>query len=425
MKKVLIITYYWPPAGGAGIQRVLKFVKYLPQAGWEPVVLTVRNGEYPALDPGLEREVPEGVRVYKSGSFQPFGLYRRLTGRRKEVRITNDVFTRRNRGAMDRLAKWARLNLFIPDARVGWYGPGVRLARRIMEKERPDLIFSSSPPHSLQLIARKIAREYGVKWVADFRDPWSELVHYLAHPRSWLTRRIDGRLERSVLRRADAVTTVGNDVAACLRRHADRPVEVIYNGYDADDIPARVPERLGDEFVITYTGELSKDRVPPSFLDAVQVLLPEYPQLRLRFVGNVCDGLREAVAERGLDAIVRYEAYKPHRESLRALAEADALLLVVNRVPGNRGILTGKLFEYMGMKRPILCIGPEDGDAAALLEKAGAGYTADYEDREKAVRILERYIRGEHGLTFDVSAYERQGEARQLAALFNRLTAGN
>lgn len=421
-KKVLIITYYWPPAGGAGVQRILKFAKYLPQFGWEPVILTVRHGEYPAIDHGFEKEIPPGIKIYKTASFQPFGFYRRITGRKKDSRISNDIFTNRPESLLDRIAKWIRLNVFIPDARIGWYCHGVRGAKHIIETEKPDLIFSSSPPHSLQLIAKKAAKLSGVKWVADFRDPWSELVHYQSNRRSGFTKKIDAALERSVLTHADAIVTVGNDAARCIRKHADRPVEVIYNGYDAEDIP-RPSEKKDDRFVITYTGELSKDRIPLSFIRGMSAVVERHPEVRIQFVGNTCPELKREIRLGGLEDKTIYKAYMPHEASLKALAESDALLLVINNVPDNKGIITGKIFEYMGMRKPIICIGPEDGDAAEILAESSAGICVSHDDPAKAEKVIENIILGNYRFDFRVTAYERRNEAGQLAAIFDRLVS--
>lgn len=213
LKKVLIVTYYWPPAGGPAIQRTLKFVKYMRFFGWEPVILTVENGEYPAIDPSLIQEIPDNIQVYKTKAFQPFQLYRMLTGKKGNTHNNANVFGQKDKTFVERLAKWIRLNLFIPDARIGWYAYAVKAAKKIIEQEHIDLIYSSSPPHSLQLIAQKIAKQNKIKWVADFRDPWSELVHYQSYKRTWLTRKIDSHFEKSVFRSADRLVAAANDYA--------------------------------------------------------------------------------------------------------------------------------------------------------------------------------------------------------------------
>ncbi len=419
-KRVLIVTYYWPPAGGSAIQRVLKFVKYMRQYGWEPVILTVRDGEYPAIDHTFEQEIPKGIKIYKTGSIQPFSLYRSLTGKKKHAKITNDVFTRKNKNIMDRIAKWIRLNLFIPDARIGWYFHAHRQASRIIREEKIDLIFSSSPPHSLQLIARKIARKHRIKWVADFRDPWSELVHYQANKRSWLTRKIDGHFEKIVFKDADRIIAAAKHYAQCIKSHVDRQIDVIYNGYDAADmLPAT--EKTDSCFLITYTGELSKDRIPYPLIKALSKLKND--RIRLQFIGNACEELHEEVLRNNIEGITTYKHYIPHKEALRELARSDLLLIVVNNTSEGRGIVPGKLFEYMGMRKPILCIGPETGETAHLIAGNGAGFTVDYPDEEKCSRIITELLHHQTAsLTFTVDKFERQHETKQLCAIFDSLT---
>lgn len=414
-KKVLVITYYWPPAGGSAIQRVIKFVKYMREYGWEPVILTVSNGEYPATDPSFLAEIPENIKVYKTKALQPFGLYKRFTGKKTETRITNDVFSQKTKTA--RIAKWIRMNLFIPDARVGWYFTAVKQAKKIIREEQIDAIFSSSPPHSLQLIAQKIATYHQLKWIADFRDPWSELVHNQNNKRSWLTRKIDRAFEKSVFSKADRILTVGKDVARCIRSHVDRPVVIIPNGYDTCDIPAA---SLSPEyFIITYTGELSKDRIPYAFLKAVSILKDKYPQIRLRFIGNSCQELKTEIQQNSLEEITYFESYIPHKESVRKLAESNALLLVINQVPNNKGILTGKIFEYLGMRKPIICIGPADGDAAQTIRECDAGYVADYTDVDQNVQKLEKLLLSGYTFRFEVEKYNRREQTKELCRLLD------
>jgi glycosyltransferase involved in cell wall biosynthesis len=210
MKKVLIITYYWPPGGGAGIYRVLKFAKYLPQFNWQPIILTVKQGTYPVIDHGLEKDVPSNCPVYRCKSIEPFGIYKKFTGRNSDEAIPDYVFYAKN-SLKDHISRWIRFNCFIPDSRMGWTPSAVKIGLKIIKTEHIDLIFSSSPPNTVQVIANQLARKSGIKWVADFRDPWTDALTYQGIRRSFLTTYIDHRLERNVLQRADAITCVNQD----------------------------------------------------------------------------------------------------------------------------------------------------------------------------------------------------------------------
>jgi len=417
MKKVLVITYYWPPAGGAGIQRTVKFVKYMQKYGWEPVILTVSNGEYQAIDETFIAEIPHNIKVYKTTAIQPFKLYKWFTGKKKDVNLTNEVFSQKNK--RDGIAKWVRMNLFIPDARVGWYFTAVKAAKRIIEQEHIDLIYSSSPPHSLQLIAKKAAKKSGLKWVADFRDPWSELVYYQTNKRSWLTRKIDGYFEKSVFRAADQLITAAHDYAKCIKKHVNREIEVIYNGYDPCDFPG-VPPKQKPDFLITYTGELSKDRIPYALLRALNRL--KNTNLKLQFVGNICQEVHEEVERLNLLDKVVFKPYLPHAASIAELQNSDLLLLVIDQIPSRKGIVPGKLFEYLGTHKPILCLGDPSGESCEIIRNTNSGFCIAHDREEEIFHLLSELSTGTlPDLTFEIEQFERENETRQLCRIFDSL----
>ena len=213
MRKVLIIAYYWPPAGGAGVQRVLKFAKYLPQFGWEPVILTVETPDSPIEDYSLLEDIPPNTKVYKTKALEPFNFYKKVTGRKKEEKISSDILVDNSRSSfVEKLSKWIRLNLFIPDAKIGWIPYAVKNGLKIINDENIDLIFSSSPPHTIQKIGKKLSKKSKLKWVADFRDPWMEIVHYQNVRRNFITKYIDSKLEKSILKTADGITTISKEI---------------------------------------------------------------------------------------------------------------------------------------------------------------------------------------------------------------------
>ena len=419
LKKVLIVTYYWPPAGGPAIQRTLKFVKYMRFFGWEPVILTVENGEYPAIDPSLIQEIPDNIQVYKTRAFQLFQLYRMLTGKKGNTHNNANVFGQKDTTFVERLAKWIRLNLFIPDARIGWYAYAIKAAKKIIEQEHIDLIYSSSPPHSLQLIAQKIAKQNKIKWVADFRDPWSELVHYQSYKRTWLTRKIDSHFEKSVFRSADRLVAAANDYATCIKTHVDRKIEVIYNGYDPSDFP-KPKSRNTEDFLITYTGELSEDRIPHALLRALSRL--EHSNIKLQFIGNTCPELKQEIQQLNLGNKVILKPYMPHIASIAELQQSDLLLLVINQVANGKGIVPGKIFEYLGTRKPILCLGDPTGEAGEIIKTTNSGFCIAHHNEEEIFTLLSRLSSGVlPGLSFQTEQFERKNETGQLCDIFNTL----
>ena len=215
MKKVLIITYYWPPLGGAGVQRVLKFAKYLPEFGWQPIVLTVENGDAPVIDKSLFTDIPKECKIYKTKAFQPYNIYKKFTSKPADEKIPSDVLIKKNNSLKEKLSNWIRLNVFLPDAKVGWIPFAFKEGLKIINKENIALIFSSSPPHTVQLIAKKLAKKTGLKLIADLRDPWMELIHYQANKRAFFAKFIESKLERGALDSAEEIILQRASILQC------------------------------------------------------------------------------------------------------------------------------------------------------------------------------------------------------------------
>lgn len=401
-RRVLVIAYYFPPSGGPGVQRTLKFVKYLPELGWEPVVLTARDADYPALDPSLLDEVPKGIRVYRTFIPEPYRLYRKLTGRSAGEAVDIATLTRTSvdkSKLSERVAEFVRSCFFIPDARVGWLPFAVRAASRVIRKERVEVLYSSAPPYTCHLIGLALKKRFGLPWVADFRDSW---VGWLSAPtRPSLPHRIDCALERAVLKNADKILTVSRGIAEDLqKRNPDLDESkwtILPNGYDRADFEGVRPAGDHSRFTITYTGSLYGPRNPETLLMALEELLQERPeigrQLKLRFVGRIGKAIEEMLRKPGWDSMVEIVPYVSHQESIGYLLGSDAALLIIDDAPANRGILTGKLFEYLGAGKPILALAPE-GDAAELIRELRAGqvvYPKDVQGiREALLSLIQK-----------------------------------
>lgn len=421
MKKVLIITYYWPPAGGPGVQRVLKFAKYLPEFGWQPIILTVENGEYPAIDESLLNEIPENVKVYKTKSFEPFTLYKGVTGQKGNI-PTHVLSRNDNESLIQKLSKWIRANVFIPDARVGWIPSIVKEGKKILEEEKPDLIFSSSPPHSLQIGAMKLAKQTGIKWIADFRDPWTDGFWQKELNRTRYAIKKDITYELSVLKNSKAVITVSESIADLLQKKIINKYFAIPNGYDHSDFEGicKQPKNI---FKIVYAGSLRKSQIPYNLFTALSSLKEHnrIKKLEVDFIGTVHPVVINLIKENNLEDIIKLKNYISHSELINEIANADILLLSIPNTQNNEGILTGKLFEYIAAKNFILGFGPKDGDAAKIIKELNCGIMFDFSENPEEV-ILEKYndwLGGKKSLIEnDSEKYTRKNLTKKLSEVF-------
>ncbi len=424
MKKVLIITYYWPPAGGAGVQRALKFVKYLPQFGWQPIVLTVQNPDSPVEDKSLAADIPNECKVYKTKSLEPFEIYKKFIGKSKNKKIPADVLLKKeNASIKEKLAQWIRVNLFIPDAKIGWKYFAVKEGIKIVNKENIDIIFSTSPPQTAGLIARSIAEKTNKKWIADFRDPWMEIVYYQNIKRSAFTKFFDAKLEEKVLSSADGIVSISKGLIDLLKTKANNKFCLIPNGYDESDFE-EIQQEKNTEFTIAYTGSMSDNRVPYPLLQALKRIIYNdgIKDIKLRIVGRATPRLTGLINKEGLGNYFIFTSFLPHKESTKILQGSDALLLVIDDVPDNEGFLTGKIFEYLGCKKPVFAIGPVNGDANKILQETNSGEMVDYKDNEGAYRLLkqlyEDWKTNTSRFTFKVEQFSRKNLTKKLVQVF-------
>jgi len=433
MKKVLVISYYFPPAGGPGSQRVVKFVKYFPQFGWQPVVLTVERGEFPYIDHSLEEDIPENVKVYRTKSWEPFLFYKKLTGRQQQEALPVGLLTDKKKNIIERFASWVRANLFVPDARIGWIPFATRKALQIIEDENIDLIFSSSPPHSLQLIAKKLKQKTGLPWVADYRDPWTDIRYYKSLKRSRRARKKDLSLETESLREADAVTSVSNSVLRNLQEKLERNTHskfhVIPNGYDEQDFE-NIRFEKSPYFVILHTGNLLDSQNPQVLWLSLKKLINnnviDKDRIRLKFIGRIPSSISEDIDRFELQPILIKSGFIAHSEIIKEMKAAAILLLVIPNVENNEGIVTGKLFEYIGSSNPILIIGPTESDAGKIISDFDNSIICDYDDEQKCAEfIAEKFHKWKANTNVSVSqshkrlAYSRENLTTSLSNIFD------
>jgi hypothetical protein len=435
VKKVLIVTYYFPPSGGPGVQRVLKFVKYLPEFGWQPVVLTVQDGDYPARDKSLLAEIPQHAIVYRTKIFEPYRLYRKLTGKAANtpVDVENIPQGGKKKSLTESLAEFVRSTFFIPDARIGWYPYAVPQGLKIIKEQNIEAIYSSSPPYTTSVIARKLHRATRIPWVAGFRDPWTG---FLSTPDRWfIPRAIDERLERAVFNDANAIEAawrgILKDVTGKVPGIDQKKLVYHPNGFDREDYPT-LKLKKNKRFTVTYTGSMYGKRNPRTFLQAVEGLVSDGKvdprKIHLKFIGRFGSEVREMLARSSIHDSIEVFSYLPHSESVEALLRSDALLLIVDEADGSDEIVPGKVFEYIGAQRPIIGLAPE-GAIAGLMRETRSGLVAANQDipaiQAAFIECYANFLYHKPNFEQDreaVKQYDRREITRQLAALLDALS---
>lgn len=423
MKKILIITYYWPPSGGAGVQRWLKFSKYLPEFGYEPIILTVEEAEasYAQLDYSLLQEVSPALSVHKTKTFEPYNLYRKLSNKKE---IPYGGFSNQKKITFfEKLSRFIRGNLFVPDPRRGWNKYALKKALELIHEQQIEVVITSGPPHSTHLIGKKIKDKTNIRWIADFRDPWTDIYYYKELYHLGLATLLDRHLEKIVLSNADKIITVSEEVGKLLLAKAAGSKEkmvIIPNGYDETDFD-QVGSVKNDAFTITYTGTISMSYRIDQFIEAI-FLLPETikQQIKIRFVGNVPEEIINLFDQKNLYSMIEVLGYIPHEEAISQMKGAELLLMAIPDSPDNKGIVTGKFFEYLAAKKPIMAIGPLGGEVDIILQKSKAGKLFDYEETEQMrLFIIKLFEQNKNGIVWNETTgtekYTRRNLTKELS----------
>ena len=423
-KKVLIITYYWPPSGGSGVQRWLKFTKYLRDFGWEPVIYTPANPELMAVDNSLAAEIPEGVRVIRRDILEPYSIYRALTGKKKGDIKPGFI----NTGGGTSL--FIRSNLFIPDPKCLWIAPSRRFLKRWLRENPVEAIVRTGPPHSMHLIAKGVAKSLKIPWIADFRDPWTKMFTFKYMKYSAPVKAIHTLLERSVVKGADVVLTVTSTIAGELEEVRSGEVPVITNGFDPADFQ-KGETRLDKMFSITYTGLFVKSQNPVILWDILSKWVKQDAEfasvLKIRLVGHTDGTILQSIEEAELTPYLERIDYMSHDKVTELQSSSQLLLLSGGMEPESRGILTGKFFEYLASRRPILGFGPKGGDMDIALGESEGGAMFDYDDVRGCRRWLEdRYAEYKSGevppADGNIEKYSRKELTRRLALILDEIT---
>lgn len=418
--KVLVLTYYWPPAGGSGVQRWLKFVKYFQDFGIEPIVYTVDDANYPKQDKTLLNEIPKGVEVLKQPIWEPTDIlfWKNKNNQKKDIsNSTNSGFLSFIRG-----------NFFIPDPKIFWVKPSVKFLQKYLNDNAIDVIISTGPPHSLHLIAQKLHQKNTIKWIADFRDPWTDLYYNSEFNQLKFAKNKNLKLEKSVMKNADCILTVSNSLKKEFDKTAKR-VEVITNGYD-DEVLSNKTQKLDIKFTISYIGLLPKQSNPKLLFNVLNVLCLENLNLKndlqLNFIGDISDEVKKEIEVNNLGANTSFTGYVSHKEAVQYQKKSQVLLLLIPNVKKSEGILTGKLFEYLTAKRPILAIGPENGDLSKILKETNAGVVIDFNDEAKLtseiLKLYKQFKRGKLVTNFkDIEQFHRKELTKKISEIIKSI----
>lgn len=420
MRKVLVITYYWPPAGGPGVQRWLKFVKYMGDFDIEPLVYIPENPTYPIQDASLLNEIPKEITILKHSIFEPY-RWAGFLSRKKTKRISSGIIQTKNQSVLEKMMLWVRGNFFIPDARKYWVKPSVDFLSKILEEHEIQTIITTGPPHSVHLIGQQLKQKYGLRWLADFRDPWTSIGYHKKLRLSRTSQKKHKLLERQVLSAADTIIVTSETTKKEFSKITNQPITVITNGYDLDyDGKASLDEK----FTIAHIGSLLSGRNPSNLWSVLAEIANKNSQFRdafeLQLIGVVSEDVLDNMYGHGLQPYINQVDYLSHREALKFQQRSQVLLLVEINSHETKGIIPGKLFEYMAAQRPILGVGPKNWEVSRIVNETRSGKVFDYEGRlELKELILEWFDCYKNGnLQIDsqnVEKYSRRELTRKLA----------
>jgi glycosyltransferase involved in cell wall biosynthesis len=424
-KKILIITYYWPPAGGPGVQRWLKFAKYLPDFGWKPIIYTPENPSYPLLDETLMKDVPENIEMVRTKIWEPYQLAEKLNKSNKKFKA-GQFDVGKNQSWKSKLSIWVRGNFFIPDARVFWVKPSIKFLEKYLKDNKIDTIVTSGPPHSLHLIGLGLKNTMpDLKWIADFRDPWTEISYY-KHLK--LTKGSDKKhrqLESAVFRNADITLATSYTDAENFRKAGANAV-CITNGYDETDSQEKVKEPIGETFTLSYIGVLEQLRNPENLWKALDELIKENLEFAasftLKFVGRIDDKILHSIENSSLKNHILNLGYLAHGKAVEEMENSNLLLITNFPNESSKGIIPGKIFEYLASGKQILSFGPDKADVAKILKETQAGKHFSYQDTETVKKfILEKFELWKNGSSLEntqhIEQFSRRNLTRQLTEI--------
>ena len=426
--KVLLIAYYWPPAGGPGVQRWFHFVRHLPLFGITPVVYVPKNPQYPIVDETLTEDLPKEVVIIKRSISEPYKWISWLF-KKKTQQLSQGLIQENKPSLIERFMRFVRGNFFIPDARVSWVAPSVAFLSQYINEHGIETIISTGPPHSMHLIANELIKIHTrLKWIADFRDPWTTIGYhndlYMTH---WAQKK-HLKLERTVLQSAHTILTTSYTTKALFSKKTATPIEVITNGFEPfENSSLTSPEE--NKFSLVHIGSLLSKRNPKILWEAIGELVTENQlfaaQLSIDFVGLVSDEVKTTITAHGLASYCNFHGYISHEEARKHQYTAHLLLLIEIDSEAHKGIIPGKIFEYLQSLRPILAIGPEDWDVARLLPENNLNALGTYHDKAMVKSFIETRFNAGRGISAEIdptlSKYERKNLTEDLSKIIKNL----
>jgi glycosyltransferase involved in cell wall biosynthesis len=392
-KKLLIITYYWPPAGGPGVQRWLKFVKYLPDFDVQPIVFVPENPTYPIVDSNLVAEVSDKAIILKTPIFEPYQLASFLS-KNKTKKISSGIIpNKKKQSFLEKVMLWVRGNLFIPDARVFWVKPSVAYLEKYIRENEIDTIITSGPPHSLHLIGLELKQKMNLKWLADFRDPWTTIGYHKSLRLSHYAAKKHKQLESQVLNSADTIIVTSKTTKAEFQALTTKPIEVITNGFDVEKVDK---QSLDTKFSLAHIGSFLSERNPKIVWESLVELCTEIPDfkshLEIKLIGAISQEVLDTIEQFGLNSFLNNLGYVSHAEAVAHQRKSQVLLLIEINSDETKSILPGKLFEYMVSERPIVAIGPKDSDFAEIINNTNTGVFFEYSEKAKLKQTIQEYF---------------------------------
>lgn len=395
--KILIITYYFPPAGGPGVQRWLKFVKYLPDFGIQPIVYIPENPTYPIIDEKLVQEISEKAIILKHKIFEPYQIAS-FFSKNKTQKISSGIIPNQKKQTfLESFLLWIRGNIFIPDARFFWVKPSVKFLEKYIQENQIETIITSGPPHSLHIIGLELRRKLKLNWIADFRDPWTTIGYHKALKLSNYASKKHKYLENKVLNSADKIIVTSKTTKTEFQTITNKPIEVITNGFDIETSFAKTKNIVLDsKFSLAHIGSFLSDRNPEILWQSLSELVLEIPEfkknLEIKLIGKVSQEVLDAISKKKLYEFVSNLGYLSHEKAIENQKKSQVLLLIEIDSIDTKSIIPGKLFEYMVSERPIIGIGPKDSDFQEILVNTNSGIFHDYSEKEKLKKtILDFY----------------------------------
>ncbi|MCX6231382.1 MAG: glycosyltransferase family 4 protein [Bacteroidetes bacterium] len=433
MKKVLIITYYWPPSGGAGVQRWLKMSKFFKDFDIELIVITVdeKRASYPIIDNSLIDQIPKDIRVYRTDSFEPLEIYRKLN-RKNEIPQPGFV-NETNPNFYKKIMRFIRGNFFIPDARIGWNKYAFRQCSNIINTEKIDTIITTGPPNSTHLVGLKLKKKYNLPWIADFRDPWTDIFFYDLLYHTKLAEFIDKKLEKKVIENADSITTVSDTLIEMFKEKSGNinpeKFTTIPNGFNHEDflLPS-TPSK--DTFILMYIGSLSIDYNLDCMIKAFSNVIKANPVVKIKIVmiGKIDKKINDIFNKEEISDNLEVINFVLHNEVIKLLKTSTAVFFTIYPAVRKEGLISAKIFEYLAVKKPIICIGPTKGDVAKLIHECNAGEVLDYEDEDGITKYFQSLIdKWKLNYNLDLygeeyNKYSRYNQVEKFAKIINLIT---